>query len=131
MALGSFAECMGSAKMAVPGAGHAMLLRLILGGEGEVPNTINQQPEWREWSDPASQSGAPLRKALMGGEAFLFCSNLSLPFPDETVDEVVTNNVPIDRPTLWGPGIQSAEIWRVLRPGCEWIHDGTPIARPA
>ncbi len=102
-------------------------LRLNLGGEGEEPNCINQQPEWRDLNDIASRSGSPLRVILIGGHPFLFCSNLRLPFPDNSVQEAITNGVPVDRTTLWGPGVQSTEITRVLRPGGTWIDNGVVV----
>jgi len=58
------------------------------------------------------------------GEPFLFGRNAELPLPDETVDEVYSNSVPIDINTWLGPGVQSSEIRRVLRSGGEWRHDG-------
>ena len=59
---------------------------------------------------------------IVVGHAFL--CNLDLPFADEGVDFVCSNNVPIDGSTWLGPGIQSSEIRRVLRSGGEWRHDG-------
>jgi hypothetical protein len=110
------------------GSGSAgRVLRLNLGGEGEEPDCINQQPEWRDLNDLASRSGSPLRAILIGGHPFLFCSNLRLPFPDDSVHEVITNGVPIDRTTLWGAGVQSTEVTRVLCSGGTWIDNGVVV----
>jgi hypothetical protein len=55
----------------------------------------------------------------------IICDNTALPFPDLTIDVVVTNGAPIDRGDTWlGPSIPSAEIKRVLRPGCVWYDNG-------
>lgn len=102
-------------------------LRLNVGGEGEEPGAINQQPEWvvtgRHWAARGSQL-APL---VAAGEAFLFCRNTELPLPDETVDLVLSNNVPVDITTWLGPGIQSAEIRRTLKSGGQWLHNGVAV----
>ena len=58
------------------------------------------------------------------GDPFLFCDNVQLPFPDVSVDRVVTNGVPLNIVTWLGPGIQESEIRRVLRIGGTWTHDG-------
>lgn len=99
-------------------------LRLNLGGEGEALGYINQQPHWADLCSAVSRSGQPLRDLLRLGEVCLFCQNIRLPFPDATVDQIVTNGVPIDRNTWLGPGIQSTEIKRALKKGATWIHDG-------
>lgn len=99
-------------------------LRLNLGGEGEEPGFINQQPLWRDLGSSASRTGQPLRDLVQMGHPFLFCDNTNLPFPDSSVDEIVTNGVPIDRTTPWGPGIPTSEIKRVLKSGGTWTHDG-------
>lgn len=44
--------------------------------------------------------------------------------PDDSVDVVYTNSVPIDINSLLGPGVQSSEIRRILKPGGVWIRDG-------
>jgi hypothetical protein len=102
-------------------------LRLNLGGEAEVPDVINQQPKWRNLSVEASRTGIALQRLLDNGNDFLFCDNVVLPFPDDSVDEVFTNEVPIDLDTHLGPGIQSNEIKRVLKPGARWIDDGEVV----
>ena len=99
-------------------------LWLNLGGEGEEAGCINQQPPWADLCNSVSRSGQPLRDLLRLGEDFLFCDNKRLPFPDSTIDGIVTNGVPIDRNTWLGSGVQSTEIKRVLKKGAIWIHDG-------
>ncbi len=102
-------------------------LRLNLGGEGEEPGIINQQPEWVPSPAHWNAAGPRLAALIAAGEAFLFCRNTELPFPEGTVDQVVSNNVPIDINTWLGPGVQSAEIRRVLRSGGHWRHDGVVV----
>src|SRR2546430_10538180 len=51
-----------------------------------------------------------LFRSIAAGEPFLFCRNTNLPFPDEIMDGVVSNNVPIDINTWLGPGVQSSEV---------------------
>jgi hypothetical protein len=105
-------------------------LRLNLGGEGEEPDCINQQPPWVDLSNPISRSGQPLRTLTQAGVPFLFCENTVLPFPDVAVDEIVTNSVPIDQGTNWlGPTLASSEIKRILKSGGVWYHDGVLVHR--
>jgi hypothetical protein len=101
------------------------LLRLNLGGEGEEPNCINQQPPWTDLSSIISRNGQPLRTLTQVGVPLLFCDHTQLPFPELTIDNVVTNGVPVDIGNTWlGPSIPSAEIKRVLKHGGTWHHDG-------
>lgn len=102
-------------------------LRLNLGGEAEEADVINQQPEWVPAPSHWATVGAHLAALIAAGEAFLFCPNVDLPFPDGTVDHVCLNNVPIDVNTWLGPGVQSSEIRRVLRSGGEWRHNGVIV----
>ncbi len=67
-----------------------------MGGEGEEADVINQQPEWVPSPATWNTMGPNLAPLILAGEAFLFCRNTELPFPDETVDYVFSNNVPID-----------------------------------
>jgi hypothetical protein len=96
-----------------------------LGGEGEVPGVINQlppfvlAPTWR-----ASRDGKTLEQLVADGHAILICSNLQLPYPDGSVDEVITNGVPINQVTPFGPGVQTSEIRRILKSGGSWINNG-------
>jgi hypothetical protein len=102
------------------------MLVVNLGGEGEVPGVINQQgpwvvldPRWR-----SSRGGKTFAELVADDHTFLICSNLSLPFSDESVDVVLTYGVPIDRTTnIYGPGVQSAELKRILKRGGEWQYD--------
>ena len=102
------------------------MLAINLGGEGEIRKVINQQgpwvvtiPSWR-----ASRTGETFQELVAKGDDYLICSNLSLPFPDNCVDVVHTNGVPIDMNSTFGPGVQSSEIQRILKPGWQWIKDG-------
>lgn len=100
-------------------------LVLNLGGEGEIPDVINQQGPWAlspNWR--CSRDGRTFTELVAAGYVFLICPNIPLPVPDDTVDRVHTESVPIDRPTPFGPGVQSSEIKRILKPGGEWVRDG-------
>jgi hypothetical protein len=111
----------------IPGISSFQQLALNLGGEGETPDVLNQQPTWVDLASLASRTGKPLGDALHSGEAFLFCDNRRLPFPDTSLDVIITNGVPIDVNTWLGPGVQSSEIRRVLRRGGEWHDNGTLV----
>lgn len=100
------------------------LLRINLGGEGEVPDVINQQePAALESNWLSSKFVQTLRELVADGHDFLICPNLELPFPDESVDEVITNSVPVDFVTARGPGVQSSEVRRILKSGGVWTRD--------
>ena len=102
-------------------------IEINLGGEGEIPGVINQLCPWvltPGWT--SSQTRHTLPQLAAAGHVFLICENLHLPFPDDSVDLVYTNSVPIDRNTHLGPGVQSSEIRRILKPGGRWVHDGGP-----
>lgn len=96
-----------------------------LGGEGEVPDVVNQQrpaalsPSWA-----AAVTGETLEQLALRGLDFLVCENTDLPLNDDSVDLVITNSVPIDTVILGQPGVQSSEVRRVLVPGGQWVHDG-------
>jgi hypothetical protein len=96
-----------------------------LGGEGEVPDVVNQQrpatlsPAWT-----ACMTGETLEQLATKGHDFLICENTDLPLHDDSVDLVITNSVPIDIPALGQPGVQSSEIRRILVSGGRWVHDG-------
>jgi SAM-dependent methyltransferase len=103
------------------------LLVVNLGGEGEIPGVINQLRTWvltPGWT--TSQTRETLPQLAAAGHVFLICPNLPLPFPDNSVDLAYTNSVPIDRNTHLGPGVQSSEIRRILKPGGRRVHDGGP-----
>jgi hypothetical protein len=95
-----------------------------LGGEGEVPGVINQQeaialgPNWF-----SSQGGKTLAELQADGHVFEICPNTQLTFADDSVDEVITNSVPLDMMTPRGPGVQSSEIRRILKSGGNWMRD--------
>jgi hypothetical protein len=61
------------------------------------------------------------------GIAFLICPNDAIPLPADSVDEAVTNNVPIDAKTFRGLGVQSSEISRILISGGRWVRDGVVV----
>jgi hypothetical protein len=100
-------------------------LRINLGGEGEEPGVLNQQgpwvllPSWR-----SSRDGKTLQELLAAGHRFLIAANVRLPFAPNHFDEVLTNFVPIDFVTAYGPGVQSSEITRILKAGGRWVRDG-------
>lgn len=100
-------------------------IHLNLGGEGELPNVINQQGSWAlspNWR--SSRQGKTLQQLVNDGHVFLICPNAPLPYPDDTVDLVYTESVPIDMNSLLGPGVQSSEIRRILKSGGQWFRDG-------
>ncbi len=104
-----------------------MPFRINLGGEGEVPDVLNQQgcwmvslPGWR-----SSQTGQTFDDLIRAGQDFLIADNTSLPLPDDSFDEVITNNIPpVDSVTWLGPTVQTSEIRRILKVGGRWIHNG-------
>jgi hypothetical protein len=108
-----------------PATVNCAFTAINLGGEGEVPGVINQQhpaallPTWG-----AVRGGYSLEGLARQGLDFLICSNEDLPIEDDSMELVITNSVPLDFQTSTGPGIQSSEIRRILRPGGGWIHDG-------
>src|SRR5258707_1839073 len=100
-----------------------MPFRINLGVEGEVPGVLNQQGRWvvrRGWrSNAAGQTFSALIRA---GADFLIADNVSLPLPDSSFDEVLTNNLPpVDSVTWLGPTVQTSEIRRILKSGGRWI----------
>lgn len=97
-------------------------LFLNLGGEGEIPGVLNQQPEWA--AAGVSVYRVPFANLIASGDAFLFCSNLNIALPNGSVDRIDTNNVRIDAVTWRGSGVQSSEIVRLLRSGGRWFNNG-------
>jgi hypothetical protein len=103
-------------------------LCINLGGEGEVPDVINQQGSWvlnPLWMN--SNGTKTLAELVADGHDFMIAPNPDLPFPDGVVDDVITNNVPIDIMALHGPGVQSSEIRRILKAGGRWIDNGSVV----
>src|SRR4051794_34015439 len=97
-----------------------------LGGEGEQPDILNQQPAWAAEPTWFTTKRESLLDLLRRGHTFLLCPNDALTLPDECVDTVFTTSVPVDVTTWRGPGVQSSEIRRILKPGGIWIRDGVP-----
>lgn len=99
-----------------------------LGGEGEISGVLNQQPPWAlnpGWrSTTLGNPGKTIRQLEVEGHQFVIAPNDSLPFADESFDVVYTNGVPIDLTTHLGPGVQTSEIRRILKPCGIWIQDG-------
>ncbi len=96
-----------------------------LGGEGKIPGVLNQQPPWAlnpGWrSTTIGNPGETIRDLEAEGHQFVIAPNDRLTFADESVDVVYTNSVPIDMSTHRGPGVQSSEIRRILKPEGVWI----------
>ena len=68
-----------------------------LGGEGEEPGALNQQPG-RHWFRARVVVRAPSRTfgdLADANERFLLCPNTHLALPDDCADVVVTNGVPV------------------------------------
>lgn len=100
-----------------------------LGGEGEIPSVVNQQGPWVV-TDPrwrSSRDGKTFAVLVSEGLSFLICPNSEIALPNGSVNVVHTNGVPVDRTSTYGPGVQSSEIRRILKPGGEWHHDGELI----
>lgn len=99
-----------------------------LGGEGEIAGAINQQiPAALNAGWGASRSavaGKSLAELRAMGDSYVVAENTALPFANGSIDRVVTNSVPIDVNTVMGPGVQSSEIWRILKSGGDWLHNG-------
>jgi hypothetical protein len=104
--------------------------RINLGGEGEVPGVLNQQGRWvillPGWR--ASATGQTLEDLVRAGHTFLICDNTALDVPDDSCDEVITNNIPpVDSVTFLGPTVQTSEIRRILKSGGRWLHNGVVL----
>jgi hypothetical protein len=79
------------------------LWRINRGGEGEVPGVLNQQGRWVvRGGYRSSRAGQTFAHLVNAGHDFLLADNVALPIPDGSVDEVITNYVPIDRTTHLG-----------------------------
>jgi hypothetical protein len=121
-----------AAKIGVEGSSEQTVVNL--GGEGEVPGAINQQPASAlepEWGASRTEvAGKSLTELQALGEQYVVADNSALPFAATSIDQVITNSVPIDIDTPMGPGIQSSEIWRILKSGGTWIDNGVPVTWP-
>lgn len=99
-----------------------------LGGEGEVSgaNVVNVQA-----ASIGGDTGLALRNAVdiarSSGQPVVMASGDALPFATGSVSTVVTNSVPIDAGLgYFGQSFTSAEIWRILAPGGQWIGSSAP-----
>jgi len=98
------------------------MFAINLGGEGEIPGVLNQQrpfcltPAW------LSLRGETIAQMTARGIPVLICPNDALALPDESVDVVYTNSVPINtNHSFYGLGVQRSEIMRILKSGGTWI----------
>lgn len=120
-----------AAEAAEAEADAAGRIILNLGGEGEVPGVINVQGPWVNAPDWASSaSGQSISELQALGNQFVIADNTALPFADNSVDVVITNNVPIDGNTWLGPGVQTGEILRILAEDGIWINNGIVMPLP-
>lgn len=104
---------------------HRPITTINLGGEGEVLGVVNQQrPAALSAGWGSSMTGETVEQLAAKGRDFLICPNARLPINDDSVEEVITNSVPVDTVILGQPGVQSREIYRILAPGGRWVHDG-------
>ena len=108
-----------------------------LGGEGEEPGALNQQPA-RFWfrGRPLSRDGSrTLGEEVDAGAAFLLCPNDPVSLPDGCADVVLTNGVPIypsnqtAPANLLGTAVLFTEVERLLKPGGRWFHDKVEVRR--
>ncbi|HEX5136850.1 MAG TPA: hypothetical protein VFY93_07760, partial [Planctomycetota bacterium] len=119
------AERLGRLKL--PGQPPVRPPAINLAGEGEIPGVVNQNikiimdPAWR-----TSRGGLTLSevRALSYNPKFVVSANERLPFRSDYFQTVYTNSAPIDKTTIFGPGVVPSEVIRVLRPGGQWIVDG-------
>jgi RHS repeat-associated protein len=95
-----------------------------LGGEGEVLGAINVQVPGAMDGQLSAGTAWDLQAA---GNKVVIADNTALPFADQTVDTVVTNNVPLNTNTWLGPSPQTSEINRILVPGGQWYNNGVAM----
>jgi RHS repeat-associated protein len=115
---------------AAPAAAEASGIAVNLGGEGEVAGAINVQGPWAlDLNFASSRTGQSLAELQAGGHQFVVASNTSLPFADQSVSTVITNNTPIDANTWLGPGVQSSEVNRILLGDGQWINNGSVVPK--
>jgi hypothetical protein len=103
------------------------MIRINLGGEGEVPDAINVQPSEIGGRSDLARSHAQ-NVAVISGQSVVRAAGNRLPFATQSVDEVVTNNVPIDVPQIgyYGPSFTTVEIQRILKLGGSWWGSSAP-----
>jgi RHS repeat-associated protein len=119
-----------AAAGAAPAAAEASSIVVNLGGEGEVAGAINVQGPWvLDLNFASSRTGQSLAELQAGGDQFVVASNTSLPFADQSVSTVITNNTPIDVNTWLGPGVQSSEVNRILLGDGQWINNGSVVPK--
>ena len=84
------------------------MIRVNLGGEGEVSDSINVQPGRIGGRSDLARGHAD-EMAQRSGQPVVRAAGNRLPFADRSVDEVVTNDVPIDFPIIghFGPSFSS------------------------
>ncbi len=73
------------------------MFAINLGGEGEIPGILNQQPLEAAGPNWYSIGTRTLIELIRDGHQFLICPNTVLALPDECVDKVYTRNVPVDK----------------------------------
>jgi RHS repeat-associated protein len=107
-------------------------LIINVGGEGEVPGVVNVNTPWILDPNFRSAGGSFTLTELQvqGAQFVIYQPGSPLPYGTGTVDQVITNGVPIDLDYLGQPGINSAEIWRVLKPNGIWLNNEVPQTRP-
>ena len=104
------------------------ITQINLGGEGEVPNVINQQrPAVLSSGWGSAQSGLTLEQLAHQGHDFLICSNVALPIADDSIDLVITNSVPINIIQFGQPSVQTCELRRILATPGHWVHDNRVV----
>ena len=134
LGVAGFGLATGAAGGVFGGSEAADAVVVNLGGEGEVPGAINQQPPnslLPGWGASRIEvGGKPLVELRSLGQPYVVAENTALPFPNASIDQVITNSVPIDVNMTMGPGVQSSEVWRVLKPAGTWLNNGQLVPRP-
>lgn len=100
-------------------------MRINLGGEGEIPDMLNQQGRWvlrRSWR--SCRRSKTLKQRAEDGHDFLLCDNTHLSLPDGCCDVVYTKDLPgCDKITYLEPTVQTTEVLRILKSGGRWIEN--------
>ena len=101
------------------------MFAINLGGEGEIPGILSQQRPHAMHPSWFAVSTETVAELIADGHTFLICPNDAIALPDGCVDIVYTNSVPVDTThPLYGPGVQTSEVHRILKSGGQWIRDG-------